>query len=146
MRISDWSSDVCSSDLLAEARQVPVQGRVTAAVVEDHRAAVAALPADEGHARIAGSHHRRAGGRGEIHALVGAGAAQDRVLARAGEARTDPRVLHRHADEGLLQRRAVGAEVFGLAAALEAVGAVNVTGTGACGGRAWTCLEPSDRE
>src|SRR3546814_14311753 len=103
MRMSDWSSDVCASDLavdaefvvqvrpgrqaraadaadhralrhalalldLAEARQVPVPGRVTAAVVEDHRAAVAALPADEGPARIAGSHPRRAGGRGEIPA------------------------------------------------------------------------------
>src|SRR3546814_4538847 len=83
------------------------------------------LPADEGHARGARGHDRRAGGRGEVHALVGAGAAQDRVFARAGEARTDPRVLHRNADEGLLQRPAVGAEVLGLAAALEAAAAVH---------------------
>src|SRR3546814_1655090 len=64
-----------------------------------------------------------------------AGAAQDRVLARAGEARTDPRVLHRHADEGLLQRPAVGAEVLGLAAALEAEAAVHVAVRGERGGQ-----------
>src|SRR3546814_4360943 len=85
-----------------------------------------ALPADEGHARGARGHDRRAGGRGEVYALVGAGAAQDRVFARSGEARTDPRVLHRQADEGLLQRPAVGAEVIGLAAAIDEIGREHV--------------------
>src|SRR3546814_4181301 len=45
------------------------------------------------------------------------------------------RVLHRHADEGLLQRPAVGAEVLGLAAALEAEAAVHVAVRGERGGQ-----------
>ena len=56
--------------ILPNARHVPVQRGVAAAVVEDHRAAVAALPADELHARIARGHDRRAGAGGVVHALV----------------------------------------------------------------------------
>src|SRR5690606_5529793 len=103
---------------------------VALAVVQDHGAAVAALPALEHDLGVAGGHHRGAGRRGEVHALVGAGAAEDRMLARAAEARADPGVLHRHADEGLLQRAAVLVEVLGLAVVLEAERGVRLAAHG----------------
>ena len=118
---------------LAEARHVAVQRGVAAAVVEDHRAAVTALPADELHARVAGGHDRRAGARGVVHALVHAHAAQHRVAARA-EGRGQARIRDRHADEALLQRPAVGGEVLGLAVALEAEAGMQLAADGEGGG------------
>src|SRR5690606_31140178 len=83
---------------VAEAGHVRVERGVAAAVVEDHGVAVAATPALELHAGVAGGHDRRAGARGVIHALVLAHVATHRMPARA-EARTQARVLDRHADE-----------------------------------------------
>ena len=101
---------------IAETRHVAVQRGVAAAVVQHHRAAIAALPPDRLHARIAGRLDGRAGAGGVVHALVHAHAAQHRMPARA-EAGTQPGVRDRHADEALLQRSAVGSEVLGLAVA-----------------------------
>src|SRR5690606_9205518 len=105
--------------VLAEARHVRVQRGVTAAVVEYHGAAVAALPAGELHARVAGGHDRRAGAGGVVDARVHPHLAQHRMPA-CTVARAKPRVRDRHADEALLQRTAVQVEVLGLAVALEA--------------------------
>src|SRR5690606_7007729 len=127
-------ADALSGADLGEARHVRVQRAVAAAVVEHHGAPVAALPADEGDPRVAGGHDRGAVWRGEVHALVRTGAAQHRVLARAGEARADAGVLHRHANEGLLQRAAVGIEVLGLAVVLEAERGVRLAAHGEGGG------------
>ena len=101
---------------IAEARHVAVEGGVAAAVVQDHRAAVAAVPADQLHAGIAGRLDGRAGGRGVVHALVHAGRAQHRMPATA-EARRQTGVGNRHADEAFLQRPTVCGEVFGFAVA-----------------------------
>src|SRR5690606_26507849 len=116
--------------VLAEARHVRIEGGVALAVVEHHGAAIAALPADERHARVAGGHDRGAVASAVVHALVGAGAAQDRVLARAAEAGGDPRIRDRHADEGLLQRAAVGVVVTHGAVALEAEAGVGLAAGG----------------
>src|SRR5690606_28125024 len=116
--------------VLAEARHVRIEGGVALAVVEHHGAAVAALPAHERHARVAGGHDRGAVSGAVVHALVGAGAAQDRVLARAAEAGGDPRIRNRHADEGLFQRTAVGVVVTHGAVALEAEAGVGLAAGG----------------
>src|SRR5690606_26712967 len=101
------------------ARHVRIQRGVPLAVVEHDGVAIATMPARRHHARVTGGHDRRAAARGVVHALVHARGAQYRVAAVA-EARAQPRVLDRAADETLLQRPAFGGEVLALAVALEA--------------------------
>src|SRR3546814_11891864 len=65
MRISDWSSDVCSSDLAIAKLHVgglavPVQGEVTAIVLDQHDQAIAVHPANVDDAALRHRLDRRA--------------------------------------------------------------------------------------
>src|SRR5689334_15052413 len=89
------------AEALAEARHVAVQRLVRRAVLQHDRAAVAAFPADEGDAAVAGRLDRRADGRGIVRAEVRAEAVEHRVEARAAEIRADAEHVDRRAQEGL---------------------------------------------
>jgi hypothetical protein len=110
-------------------------------MVEHHGAPVAALPAGELHARVAGGHDRGAGAGGVVHARVHPHLAQHRVPARA-VARTQPRVRDRHADEALLQRAPVQVEVLGLAVALEAQPGIGLAAGGEAGRQHLAAADP----
>src|SRR3546814_17553301 len=106
MRISDWSSDVCSSDLLAltdrvaffqaggEPALMSVQRAVAAIVLQNNGVAVAILAAFELDDAVGGCVDGRAGGCCIVDAFVPAPAAMHRVLAHA-EGGADAREFQR---------------------------------------------------
>src|SRR3546814_8827989 len=92
--------------VFAEPGHVTVQRGVATAMVENHRAAVTALPTGEGDTPVTRCPDRRTGAGGVIDALMGTHNAQDRVFARGGKPRTDARELDWHAQEAFLYRAA----------------------------------------
>src|SRR3546814_9802014 len=92
--------------VIAEPGHVTVQHGVATAMVENHRAAVTALPTGEGDTPVTRCPDRRTGAGGVIDALMGTHNAQDRVFARGGKPRTDARELDWHAQEAFLYRAA----------------------------------------
>src|SRR3546814_8591203 len=89
MRISDWSSDVCSSDLIDEARALPTVGGAThaALVLAGTTIELVVEPAEE------------AGERAVPFALAGIVGLEDRGAQRRGEDQRDQyRKRHRRDD------------------------------------------------
>src|SRR3546814_12979728 len=86
-------------------------------MVENHRAAVTALPTGEGDTPVTRCPDRRTGAGGVIDALMGTHNAQDRVFARGGKPRTDARELDWHAQEAFLYRAAFVIVIADLAVA-----------------------------
>src|SRR3546814_7086177 len=81
MRISDWSSDVCSSDLLD---RIPQLDRVERWVVQRDKASARSQGADRGDEP--GSVHQRAGRQGHPPGSVGADH-RDRLVKAVGHRR-----------------------------------------------------------
>src|SRR3546814_9837380 len=67
MRISDWSSDVCSSDLTA----IAATGAATGAQVAEDAGAVGAEQLDAAAIAVAGRARVQPAGRGDRHDVVG---------------------------------------------------------------------------
>src|SRR3546814_11185402 len=91
MRISDWSSDVCSSDLLfheAPALAIPAIGRVRPVVHHAEGIPHVALVVDEEAPAL-----QRTGGNAGAPAVVGVELEQERIVDRT-------RDLHRNAPVG----------------------------------------------
>src|SRR3546814_12895241 len=70
MRISDWSSDVCSSDLLDETA-IAATGAATCAQVAEDAGAVGAEQLDAAAIAVAGRARVQPAGRGDRHDVVG---------------------------------------------------------------------------
>src|SRR3546814_4800327 len=96
MRISDWSSDVCSSDLFAD-----FEGTLGDAAIVEAEDTVDAAEAVGGHQPV----HRKAGSR--LPVAGDADGQQHRIIAEAGQP---------------IGRLAIAATIFGRELALEAVG------------------------
>src|SRR3546814_16416162 len=102
MRISDWSSDVCSSDLLARVGAAPPERGKAGGKVSDARNHHHGLGVQRAHRRGRG----RPGNRGND---VEAGAAEPaEVVDLAGAVQTGVRTLLREVDVLLLDPRQVG--------------------------------------
>src|SRR3546814_6628455 len=106
MRISDWSSDVCSSDLVAAqrlrpqsaqqrmhfARRLPQQAAEAARIVEaQHPAAAAARPRErdvevvvDTHRRV-GRKHPQTAGHAQVQQRAAGGGVEQQVLGRSEE-------------------------------------------------------------
>src|SRR3546814_2720025 len=84
MRISDWSSDVCSSDLLVPLDRIPQLDRVERWVVQRDKASARSQGADRGDEP--GSVHQRAGRQGHPPGSVGADH-RDRLVKAVGHRR-----------------------------------------------------------
>src|SRR5690606_19477363 len=112
---ADIADDVALRDLHAapdaglEALHVGVGGFVAVGVANLDVVAVAAVAAREHHRARACGHDGRAGGGGEVHALVHAGVAQHRVAAHAEFGR-NARPVNGRAHQQLLDGGAVGVE------------------------------------
>src|SRR3546814_6056601 len=88
LRISDWSSDVCSSDLSADRTRAPgvagSQRRATDPAFDDRVAARPGL-------RVVGQPHPRAGGRARVE---GGQAGIERVIVDADRQQHDGQFAH----------------------------------------------------
>src|SRR3546814_4099991 len=94
MRISDWSSDVCSSDLRRQRHRLQHQAEAAAARLR-HALRVDQQPVGDVHHRMDMRHDRLAEGELRLRAAIGG---------EAGLVRLDLAEPHREADAGIADR------------------------------------------